>query len=425
MLPETIKKYLGSKAIQGPWAIEGCGESSFSGAVVIPALAEYATLFATLRSLAQNPPDVLSSFLVVVVVNHREDAEPFDKAENLATLGLLKDNYSSLATLNLGWVDAASPGLELPTKNGGVGLARKIGLDLVLTRLKYDGCRPILVCLDADTLVRPDYLPALVRHFGQDVSGGAVIPFRHQQADSPAGVRAIVRYELFLRSYVLGLSMARSPYAFHTVGSAMACRVSAYVKIGGMNNRSAGEDFYFLQQLSRTVGVDQVEGTVVYPSPRASRRVPFGTGRSVSRLIEGEEDVVLFYQSECFRVLGQWLAVVSDNPGMSNRAVWNMAEEISLHLAEYLDLILFKEVWEKLQRNNHEQAAFLSAFHGWFDGLKSMKLIHHLSAARFPRCEPELALPGLFNWAGLKMVSGMEQQLELLCRLQLGNEYDL
>jgi hypothetical protein len=54
-----------------------------------------------------------------------------------------------------------------------------------------------------------------------------VIPFCHQQGDTPEEDQAIRRYELFLRAYVLGLARAGSPCAFHTVGSAMACTAEA------------------------------------------------------------------------------------------------------------------------------------------------------------------------------------------------------
>lgn len=406
--------------MSGPWRIEGCTEGGFCGAVVIPALAESATLFATLSSLACNPPELCERFLTLVVVNHRTDAPTTDKVDNLATLELLAAGDPQLSRLKLAWIDAVSPGFEMPAKGGGVGLARRIGLDLALSRLDALNGDPILVCLDADTLVQPDYLSALLGHFDQSRSGAAVIPFQHQNGPAPESDRIITRYELFLRGYVLGLSLAGSPYAFHSVGSAMACRASAYVKIGGMNSRAAGEDFYFLQQLARTVGVEQLSGTVVHPSPRASHRVPFGTGRSVSRMLAGGEVEQLFYQAGCFRVLGEWLALLAAQPDADGHTLRRQAGTISPCLGEFLDLTRFEEIWEKLRRNNPDQAALLKAFHGWFDGLKTMKLIHHLSAGPFPRCEPEGALAGLFAWGGLVPVSGIENRLAALRHLQIG-----
>ena len=416
----SVHSYLKTRAVNGPWRIEGCTGNGFAGAVVIPALAEATTIPATLSSLAANPPDVLRDFLVLVVVNHRTDASPDDKADNGTTLGLLAGGDPRWDGLNLAWVDAASAGRELPLKGGGVGLARRIGLDLALSRLDAMNGEALMVCLDADTLVRPDYLPALVRHFQQSACGAAVIPFCHQRGPTAESDRLITRYELFLRGYLLGLALAGSPYAFHSVGSAMACRASAYVKIGGMNSRAAGEDFYFLQQLARTVGVEQLAGTIVHPSSRASHRVPFGTGRSVSRMQAGGEREQLFYHPACFRLLGAWLNLVADRPDADGSTLQEQAGEISPCLGQFLELNHFEEIWNKLRRNNPAQAALTKAFHGWFDGLKTMKLIHHLSDGPFPRCQPDEALAALFAWRGLETVNGVEMRLEQLRKLQNG-----
>ncbi len=418
MLPPKIDKYLRTRAASGPWRPVGATETGFSGAVVIPALAEQANLFATLRSLAANPPECLARFLVLVVVNNRTDAPAGDKADNQATLARLAGECRSLAPLRLGWVDASSPGLELPDDKGGVGMARKLGFDLALPLLDYRSGGPVLAALDADTLVRPDYLPALESHFGVARAGGAVIPFRHQPGGTPREEEAIRCYELYLRSYVLGLSVAGSPYAFHTVGSAMACSAGAYAAIGGMNTRVAAEDFYFLQQLRKTVGVAQVTGTEVQPSSRPSHRVPFGTGRSVSRLLAGEREAVLFYRPECFVILREWLSLVETGPDQPGDRLLERAGGISPSLAEYLDGIRFPRTWEKLRGNNRDRSSLIASFHGWFDGLRTMRLVHHLSAGPLPRAGAAETVPHLLAWAGLGPLTDPEAQLSLLRRTQ-------
>jgi hypothetical protein len=418
MIPEAITKYLSCRAVSGPWKLSGTHQGTFDGAVVIPALAESATLFSTLNSLAQNPPELLARFLVLVVVNNREDAPLSDKSDSRKTLDLLSAGDSSLDSLRLCWVDAASPGRELPAKKGGVGLARKIGFDLALPLLNFCGSAPILVALDADTLVQPDYLSALADHFRSTTAGGAVLAFRHQDGDSPQQQEAIQRYELFLRSYVLGLARAGSPYAFHTVGSAMACTATAYAAMGGMNTRVAAEDFYFLQHLKKTFGISSVAGTLVHPSARSSHRVPFGTGRSVSRMLAGEERAVLFYGQECFAILEGWLSLVSNRLDACGQDIRRQAEEISRGLGEYLDQAGFVDAWEKLRHNSRNQAALLTAFHSWFDGLRTMKLIHHLSDTIFLRKSPEESLPSLLEWAGLEPGDGPDTQLAALRSLQ-------
>lgn len=420
MLPPSVTKYLQTRAVTGPWRISGCAEQGLAGAVVIPALAESKRLFATLATLAANPPEPLARFLVLVVVNHREDAPLADNENNQLTLAQLTNGSPELAPLKLAWIDAASPGLEMPAKGGGVGLARKIGLDLALTRLDHRTAPSLLVCLDADTLVEPSYLPAIVRHFQETRAGGAAIPFRHQPGKSPEEQHAIDRYELFLRHYLLGLRLAGSPYAFHTVGSAMACTADAYARSGGMNSRAAGEDFYFLQQLSRTAGVSRVRGTTVHPSPRPSHRVPFGTGRSVSRWLGGDGEAITFYRPDCFRILGGWLELVAKGLDSPAGEIMAGARNISPHLAEYLESVRFPETWQGLRRNHPVRDRLRTAFHGWFDGLRTMKLVHHLSARGLARCGPEEALPGLLLMAGAGPAEGVGAQLELLRRLEQG-----
>ena len=66
----------------------------------------------------------------------------------------------------------------------------------------------------------------------------------------------------------------------------------------------------------------------------------------------------------------------------------------------------------------------MAAFHGWFDGLKTMKLIHHLSAGPFARGEPEDLVPGVLEWAGLEPVQGIDAQLNLLREMQIGEPYE-
>jgi hypothetical protein len=318
---------------------------------------------------------------------------------------------------NLYWVDAASPGNELPPKQG-VGLTRKIGLDLALGQLDYAGGDPLLICLDADTAVQSDYLAAITRHFASSGAGGASIPFRHRRAFAPRGQAAIDRYELFLRVYVLGLAQAGSPYAFHSVGSAMACRASAYVAAGGMNRRMAGEDFYFLQQVHKVAGVAHLSGTCVHPSPRASRRVPFGTGRAVGDMLAEGEERLLFYQPQLFTILGEWLACVAEHSEEDGTELVRRAGRISTHLGEFLEQAGFGAAWANLSRHNPGKERLLAAFHGWFDAFRTMRLMHHLSDRSFPRIQPEQAVAPLLERAGQHCPTGVSGMLERLRELQ-------
>jgi len=415
-LPPMVATYLKKRPVPGHWQLDASPDRLFSTAVVIPALAEYSNLARTLQSLAENQPELLEQTLILVVVNNRADVSGTERADNLATLAALPEWQRKFGLKHLHWVDAASGGFELPPKQG-VGLARRIGLDLALEWLDYDETDPLLVCLDADTLVQPDYLEAISNHFNTADAGGASIPFRHRQADTPAGQAAIDRYELFLRVYVLGMELAGSPYAFHTVGSAMACRALAYVSAGGMNKRMAGEDFYFLQQIHKTARVVPLEGTIVHPSPRSSHRVPFGTGRAVGDMLSRGEQL-LFYRPRLFEILEEWLECAAGHGGADGEALIRRARGISPHLETWLRQAGFGTAWSNLLRNSPDDQRLTASFHSWFDAFRTMRLMHHLTDSAYPRIPAEQAVPPLLERAGHESPGDLGGLIECLRRIQ-------
>lgn len=415
-----VGEYLARHGLAGSWSIEGANDRPWRNAVVIPALAERDSLFLTLDTLAANPRDRLARTLVLVVVNQRVDATVAVRLDNLATLDSL-ERYATTSPLLLGWVDAASPGKELPEDRGGVGMARKIGFDLALQRMAAHSAG-FIASLDADTLVRPDYLPALEAHFIRTPAGAATIPYCHQAAVDPAHQCAIDSYELFLRHYVLGLALAKSPYAYHSIGSSLAFSPQAYLKAGGMNLRQAGEDFYLLQQLQKTSGVRQVSGTVVYPSARVSTRTPFGTGERVARQLQREGSAAEFYAAECFHILAAWLQLVSNNLNASGKQLLQQLATSSPEACRFLQNNNFLATWQRLQQNHPQPQQRLNAFHGWFDALRTLRLIHHLSATSFPRCVAEPAMTPLLHWVGWPTVDKPAALLVLLRSGQTGED---
>ncbi|MEI6305639.1 MAG: glycosyltransferase family 2 protein [Deltaproteobacteria bacterium] len=416
-IPSAIAGYLRKRAASKIWSIEGHPTGPFSGAIVIPSLAESDNLPQTLHSLALNPSELLSRFMILVVVNHRVDAEDPEKRDNQLTLQLLPAWKRDYGLEHLYWVDAASYECELPAKQG-VGLARKIGLDLALQHLDYSGDDPLLVCLDADTIVQPDYLEKIMAHFAEAAEGGASITYRHRPAADAQVQAAIERYELFLRSYVLGLQQAGSPYAFHTVGSAMACRASAYVAAGGMNRRLAGEDFYFLQQVYKVAGVAPLTGTMVHPSPRASARVPFGTGRAVGDMLVRGRDNLLFYHPQLFNILRKWLSCVAGHGGAGGKELLLRAGLIAPELRDYLEKAGFSAAWDSLLRHNPDEKRLMAAFHGWFDAFRTMRMMHHLTDAAYHRVAPEDGVAASLKLAGVDCPADVPAMLEQLRSIQ-------
>jgi hypothetical protein len=403
------QRYLAKRASKGPWQITGIKRADYAGVVVIPACDEEQWIFRTLDSLAANDPELLDTFLVLVVVNHRPDAEQPVKIANRRTL----EHFTASPLrqkLQLGWIDACSDGFVIP--HGGVGAARKLGFDLALTRLRDDH-DPTLVCLDADTLVEPNYLETIEKHFSTN-SGGAVIPFAHQTAPTDAEQRAIEQYELYMRCYLQGLRQSGSPYAFHTIGSAIACTVSAYVSCGGMNRRQGGEDFYFLQSLVKTSGVSNLYGTTVHPSARLSTRVPFGTGPALRRMLD-QPNEVSFCPPAAFTLLGDWLKLVNRSTGLTGSELQATATALDHTLGHFMRRNRLAETWDRLINNYADPAGLLRAFHAWFDGLRTRQLLRHLGHKKaFALMTAAEAAPLFLGQVGLASTGTLGGDLEKL-----------
>ena len=411
---KQLKKYLNTRAATSPWSLDGSVLSArYKAAIIIPALAESQTLPQTLTALSTNPVACLRQTMVVVVVNNRQSVSAAEQEDNRHLLAWLRGK--SLPNINLAWVDASSDGKELPPKEG-VGLARKIGFDLSLAQLDWSDV-PLLVSLDADTLVEGDYLSAIFRHFEQAKWGGAVIPFRHQSGQTEIHEKAIRTYELYLRSYLLGLQWAGSPYAYHTIGSAFACRASAYLAAGGMNRRLAAEDFYFLQQLAKVSGIETIKGTVVHPSPRFSNRVPFGTGKAVQSQVDDDKYLFNCSSGQAFQVLKCWLDLVVDNLDRSPEHLLEQAGLIAPELHQFLSEYKFKQIWERFQRQHRDSERLIKAFHDWFDALKTRQVVSRIDG-NSPLLLNE-RVEDLLSVAGYPYCDTFDKQLALLEELQL------
>ena len=417
-----ITKYLQCYGVPMNRPLRTVSTEGVERVVVIPALAESSSLFRTLAGIAGNPSDELAKTLVLCVVNnHRPPlAAPEEIRDNQNTLTLLEDLLRGDARLHsqpaemrndlrqiagselrLGWIDASSPGLEIPERDGGVGTARKIGMDAALTLL--DGRGPgggVISCLDADTLVEENYLSAVCNHFSDTRNSAAVVRYAHQRPADPELLSAICCYEIFLRGYVMGLSFAGSPYAFHAIGSTMSCTAQAYAAVRGMNRRTAAEDFHFLNKLAKLRKVGHIGTTTVFPSSRSSDRVPFGTGQRMLRFMTGGADEYRLYDSRIFAILREWLAGMEADPDRSSEAIRVEARNIHPLLREYLDLSGFAKDWQGIRRNCPDAEHLRRQFHVWFDGLKTLRLVHHLSRSAFPPVPMFEGLKGLLDLMG-------------------------
>lgn len=393
-LPAPFKNYIRKFGLSN-WKVEFSSEKLFDYVVVIPAIQESANISPLLSSLLKNEENIFQKTLFLFVINNLESSSQEVKEDNQKLLWFLRsivagnslDQLSSdvrSKLMNIGLVDAASKGLEMPEKDGGVGFARKIGMDLALNYYDYTkSTTRILVCLDADCLVSENYLTELDK-IGQQKFSAGYFEYEHRLPDDDEEKKAIITYEIFLRYYVHGLKYAASPYAFDTIGSTMFCDAESYIKIGGMNKKKAAEDFYFMEKLAKITDIKKISAAKVFPSARRSWRVPFGTGQRINRFFAGTHDENVLHNPKCFEILRQWHQLFFDENIYSSREYLTKAKEIDPFLFDFLVCQSFQEAWTKILNETNKVDQLKKQKYFWFDGFRTMKLIHYLRDNGYP-----------------------------------------
>ncbi len=354
-------------------------KDKFRAVVAIPCCNEFDTLPETLKSLevALATGDFADEVLVVVNVNQRAS---MDSENNLATLKWLEEFETPL---QLAWLDHVTEDRAYPEKFG-VGLARHqactVGMSLI------DETAPI-ISLDADSPVDPNYFSAIFGYIENHPGFLAGhVNFKHRHCGTTEEKLAIEIYERHLKRHRQNLENANSPHAWYAIGSTILCTKQAYIKSGGYHvRRMAGEDFYLLQQLSKTgCRIEMIEEALVFPSDRVSDRVPFGTGKAVGDIVESGR--WLTYHDHCYRDLGQLLDAVEQ--GVANSAA-EILDAVPKSCAAWLVGRKFESVWPKLGNNSRDSKMLLQKFHEWLDAFQTLKLIHFLSDNSYARVPME------------------------------------
>ena len=366
----STHSYLKKRGISGPWKIDPLINRTFNQAIVIPAYSEFEFLPDTLESINQNKPELLNQTLVLVVVNNANNSPQSIKDNNQLTIQKINENNYQFT---LAVIDAASPGLELPLNHAGVGLARKIGMDLALPHLTSP--QSLIFCTDADTQVSPDYLSKVKQIFKSQNTSAAVIGFSHLKSQDSAINDAIGQYEKFLKTTAEKMQRAGSPYGYVSMGSTIVCTAEAYCAVGGMPRKKATEDFYFLQELSKYCGVHNISETLVFPSPRPISRVYLGTGFRMEQIQNGFDIAKLFYSEGAFWYLSQWLQLGSHAWEVNLKDLFKNTNTIHPNLVEFLKLESIEDIWSKIQKNAPSKSHFSGQFHRWFDGLKTIRFL--------------------------------------------------
>jgi hypothetical protein len=282
--------------------------------------------------------------------------------------------------------DAGQPAIS----GWGVGLARKTGMDEALRRFNDIGDPyGVIVSLDADCTVEKNYFTVLNSEFYFKKNLIACsIRFEHPLSgdEFPDIVyKYIIMYELHMRFFYQAVRYSGYPYVFHTIGSAIAFRALAYLKAGGMNRKQAGEDFYFIQKLVPQGGYFSLNSTTVYPSPRTSSRVPFGTGAVIANLLDGEGRGLLTYNPAAFRELHTLFCRIENIFTTDTAGIIDYYKSLPPGIRSFTGQEEWVEKITEIKNNTSVADSFVKRFFGWFNMFRIVKYLNHVHSVKFEK----------------------------------------
>ncbi len=269
----------------------------------------------------------------------------------------------------------------------GVGMARKRGMDEAAYRL-YQAMnhRGVIASLDGDCIVAENYFVTIEKELlWQKNANAASLFFEHRDVSTVTDQgNAILLYELHLRYYFQALKYCGYPWVTHTVGSSMAVKADTYKKSGGMSPRQAGEDFYFIQKLIPVGGYLNIWNTVVYPSGRASNRVPFGTGRAVSLIMDSGDISLKTYNLQAFNDLKTLFRSV-DRLKDHELSDEDVSELIPFSLRQFIAPEKWRMKIIEIEANTGSQDAFRKRFFQWFNMFMIVKYLNYVHVTMFQK----------------------------------------
>lgn len=370
---DKLSSYLSKKGISGPWKIEPELTKIYHQIIVVPSYAERFTLPELLGSIGRQSKELLKNTVVIVVVNNGESAPMKDKENNKLTIEFLKNTKFPF---DLRWVDATTDNYMLPEKTAGVGIARKIGLDLALSFAEPD---TLLFSTDADCTLENDYLSYILNDYHTYNWLAAVVGFYHRRTSDPIINDAITKYENFLVMTAEKLEDAGSIFGYPSVGSTMISTAMTYASVGGMSRKKATEDFYFLQECAKFCGVKWIKKVLVHPSARSENRVYLGTGFRMSQAKNGLDLSTLQFNHSAFAILKIWLRLGTTSKSRDIQSVFTDCGKIHPDLVPFLKKEKIEGVWDGLQLSSPSDKHFKMQFHRWFDGFKTIRFLKYFS----------------------------------------------
>ncbi|MCG8673570.1 MAG: hypothetical protein MI867_29550 [Pseudomonadales bacterium] len=415
-MSKAIAKYQRYSAITEGFATaleQLASRAPYKNAIVIPAFNESMAFIERFSKLSQSQPASINTkparSLLIVVANAPQNCAPCAKKTTQDMINRINERWTKqmvtkgvtfgqlnlqLDILLLDLTQGATQALKPNQFQDGVGFARKAGMDTAFELwCKGNISSGWFYSSDADAFWPVNYLNTDQLTLGK--KGAAVFCFQHQQSEKQVHLSdAAARYDISLRYYVLGLRWAGSPWAYHTVGSTLVIHGESYAETRGFPNREAGEDFYLLNKIAKTAPIHCPPEPCLGLSDRPSDRVPFGTGPAVNsiELQDNPDQDFKLYHPEIFSLLRQWHQCIDqlfektleDALSQSTQPASNTNNLKAAQLIEALRAIGIAKALLHARDHSKTSQQFCQHLLQWFDGFRTLKLIHWLRDHYYP-----------------------------------------
>jgi hypothetical protein len=364
--------------------IEGEPNADLKYIVVIPCYYEFEIL-STLNSIwdSERPRAPID---VIVVINSAENSDNQIIDQNKKTYAEVKS-----------WIENHEDSLlrffvileeNLSEKFAGAGLARKIGMDQAIFRFNKINSDGLIISIDADSEIKSNYFTEIEKHLDQFPKTNAITTyFEHPIAGNEFKQEiydAVSIYELYLRYYKIATKYTGFPYSYYTIGSCFAVTAKAYMKQGGMNKKQAGEDFYFLHKIFPLGQCFEINSACVYPSPRPSNRVPFGTGPMVESIANSNEEF-LSYDLRAFSDLKKFFQVIDQLYKLPTNELAEILYQLPLPIVDFLSNHDIHSALEEINDNSSSLKTFKKRFFDWFNAFRILKYLNATSEKFYPK----------------------------------------
>ena len=196
---------------------------------------------------------------------------------------------------------------------------------------------------------------------------------------------AILSYENYIKNHSKKLAECGTPFYYFALGCIIVCSDKMYCECGGMKNKIAGEDFYFIQEMIKNVisknpnkikigfymlfdfnkinNAIEFLDTEVKPATRFSDRVLFGTGKALTEIVNGNLEKTKIFKDVEYNQIKTFIDLFNDlNKKNFPLELQREAQKKCKGVYNFLLADGFFTDWTQIVENNKKSSKKLASF---------------------------------------------------------------